>query len=74
MEIFQFLKHLTLIGNFHYFFLTFPFSQLVWAWEILEIFIDNYNFVPKWIVGNYTFPYINEEGGWTYDLITTVRF
>ena len=39
------------------------------------VFFDNKNVVPKWIVGNYTDPYYDEESGeWTAGLITTVRF
>ena len=50
-------------------------SNFVWEWEILEIFFDNNNVVPKWIEGNYTDPYYDEESGeWTAGLITTVRF
>ena len=50
-------------------------SQIVWEWEIFEIFFDNNNVVPKWILGNYTDPYYDEESGeWTAGLIKTVRF
>ena len=50
-------------------------SNFVWEWEILEIFFDNNNVVPKWIEGNYTDPYYDEESGeWTAGLIKTVRF
>ena len=50
-------------------------SNFVWEWEILEIFFDNNNIVPKWIVGNYTGDEFDEESGeWTAGLITTARF
>ena len=50
-------------------------SQIVWEWEIFEIFFDNNNVVPKWIVGNFTVDEFDEESGeWTAGLITTVRF
>ena len=50
-------------------------SYFVWEWEILEIFFDNSNVVPKWIVGNYTVDEFDEESGEpTAGLITTVRY
>ena len=50
-------------------------SQIVWEWEILKIFFDNNNVVPKWILGNYTVDEFDEESGeWTAGLITTVRY
>ena len=50
-------------------------SQIVWEWEILKIFFDNNNVVPKWIFGNYTVNEFDEKSGeWTAGLITTVRF
>ena len=50
-------------------------SQIVQAWEILEIFFDNSNVVPKWILGNYTVDEFDKESGeWTAGLITTVRY
>ena len=49
-------------------------SMIVYEWEILEIFFDNYNLVPKWIVGNYTVDEFDKESGeWTAGLITTVK-
>ena len=50
-------------------------SIIVWDWEIFEIFFDNSNVDPKWIVGNYTVDEFDiESGEWTAGLITTVRF
>ena len=50
-------------------------SMIVYEWEIFKIFFDKNNVVPKWIVGNYTDPYYDEESGeWTAGLITTVRY
>ena len=50
-------------------------TQIPATWEILKIFFDNNNVVPKWILGNYTDPYYDEESGeWTAGLITTVRY
>ena len=50
-------------------------SNFVFEWEILKIFFDNNNVVPKWILGNYTGDAFDEESGeWTAGLITTVRF
>ena len=49
-------------------------SKIVFEWEILEIFFDNNNVVPKWIVGNFTVDEFDEESGeWTVGLISTVR-
>ena len=49
-------------------------SQIVWNWEIFKIFFDNYNVVPKWILGNYTADEFDKESGeWTAGLITTVK-
>ena len=49
-------------------------TQIVFEWEILKTFFDNYNVVPKWILGNYTEPNFDEEAGeWTTGLITTVK-
>ena len=50
-------------------------SQIVWAWEILKIFFDNNNVVPKWILGNYTVDEFDEESQEpTAGLITTVIY
>ena len=49
-------------------------TQIVWDWEILDIFFNNYNIVPKWIEGNYEEPYYSESGEWTHGLITTVSY
>ena len=50
-------------------------SKIAREWEILEIFFDNNNIVPKWILGNYTLDVFDEESGeWTAGLITTVRY
>jgi len=49
-------------------------SMIVWNWEIFEIFFDNSNVVPKWILGNYTVDEFDKESGeWTAGLITTVK-
>ena len=50
-------------------------TQIPWTWEILKNFFDNNNVAPKFIEGNYTDPYYDEESGeWTAGLIKTVRF
>ena len=50
-------------------------SQISLDWEILKIFFDNNNVVPKWILGNYTVDEFDKESGeWTAGLITTVRY
>ena len=49
-------------------------SQIVWAWEILKIFFDNNNVVPKWIVGDYNTYFDAESGKLTSGLIPTVRY
>ena len=49
-------------------------SNFVWEWEILEIFFDNNNVVPKWIVGDYNTYFDAESGKLTSGLIPTVRY
>ena len=49
-------------------------SQIVWAWEILKIFFDNNNVVPKWIVGDYNTYFDAESRKLTSGLIPTVRY
>ena len=50
-------------------------SYIPWTWEILKIFFDNYNIIPKWIVGNHTVhEYDYNSYRWKAGLITTVRF
>ena len=51
-------------------------SYIVWLWEILQPFFDNYNVSPVWIRGNYTFEFFDKESAeWTPGgLIITVRF
>ena len=49
-------------------------TSIVWEWEILKIFFDNYNVVPKWIFGDWTRAQFDKESGeYTAGLITTVR-
>ena len=50
-------------------------SYIVHTWEILELFFHNFNIVPKWIEGDWSYPYYDEESGeWKDGLITTVRY